>query len=191
MDDAGITADALAAAAGDQRALTRFVRRTQGDVHRLCAYLGPADDAADLAQETYLRAIRSLAGFRGDAPARLWLLSIARRTCADHFRTRYRRRAIEARVDPPPAASDPTDPALWDLLEHLHPDQRAAFALTQVLGLSYAEAAVACDCPVGTIRSRVARARAVLVELLLAADRAEVPTATVEPGTSVVPPATG
>lgn len=53
-----------------------------------------------------------------------------------------------------------------DLLSHLEVDRRAAFTLTQLLGLSYEEAAVACGCPVGTIRSRVARARDELIEML-------------------------
>ncbi len=55
---------------------------------------------------------------------------------------------------------------LEDLVEQLEPDRRAAFVLTQLLGLSYEEAAVVCDCAVGTIRSRVSRARQVLIDAL-------------------------
>lgn len=54
--------------------------------------------------------------------------------------------------------------AVADLLDRLDPDRREAFVLTQLLGLSYAEAAEVAGCPVGTIRSRVARARADLVD---------------------------
>ena len=62
---------------------------------------------------------------------------------------------------------DPTGQVdLDDLLRELDPDQRAAFVLTQVLGLRYAEAADALGCPVGTIRSRVSRAREALVSAL-------------------------
>jgi RNA polymerase sigma-70 factor (ECF subfamily) len=61
--------------------------------------------------------------------------------------------------------------AVTDLLGRLAPDRREAFALTQLLGLSYAEAAEVAGCPVGTIRSRVARARADLVEALGGAAR--------------------
>jgi RNA polymerase sigma-70 factor (ECF subfamily) len=61
--------------------------------------------------------------------------------------------------------------ALHALLAELDPDRRLAFVLTQVLGLSYLEVAEICDCPVGTIRSRVARARDDLIAHLAAQDR--------------------
>ncbi len=57
-----------------------------------------------------------------------------------------------------------------DLVRALHPDRRDAFVLTQLVGLSYDEAAAALDCPVGTIRSRVARARADLLGLVRRAE---------------------
>jgi DNA-directed RNA polymerase specialized sigma24 family protein len=59
---------------------------------------------------------------------------------------------------------------LEDLLRELDADQRAAFVLTQVIGLTYDEAATVCDCPMGTIRSRVARARARIAEMIALAD---------------------
>lgn len=58
-----------------------------------------------------------------------------------------------------PTTMTPATPELNELVAALDPDRRVAFVLTQVLGLSYHEAAAACDCPIGTIRSRVARAR--------------------------------
>ena len=153
---------ARAAADGDRIAVGHLVRATQPEVLRLCAHLFDRDSAEDLAQETYLRALRSLPGYRGDAPFRLWLLSIARRTCADHLRTRVRRRRLHERLMAAPVESAP--PALGSVAEDeqlaaLDPDRRAAFVLTQLLGLSYEQAAQACEVPVGTIRSRVARAR--------------------------------
>lgn len=60
--------------------------------------------------------------------------------------------------------------AVADLLARLDPDRRAAFVLTQVIGLPYAEAAAVCECPVGTIRSRVARARENLIAMLTAGE---------------------
>lgn len=170
MDDGCLTRDAIAAAAGDRAALARFVGATQGDILRLCAALVDADNAADLAQETYARAIVALPRYRQEAPARLWLLSIARRTCADHLRTRYRRRGIEERLPARPDVVTEADPSLWALLRMLDHDQRAAFTLTQLIGLSYAEAAAAAACPVGTIRSRVARARVALIRLVAESD---------------------
>jgi RNA polymerase sigma-70 factor (ECF subfamily) len=124
------------------------------------------DQADDITQDTFLRAYRSLPNFRGDSSSRTWLLSIARRACADAIRTAKRRRRLMSRVEPPEdQAPDPAGAvSVEGLLEGLDPDRKQAFVLTQVLGLSYAEAAEVCGCPVGTIRSRVARARSDLVE---------------------------
>jgi RNA polymerase sigma-70 factor (ECF subfamily) len=153
---------ALRARRGDAAAAAAFVRATQADVWRLCAALGSRDTADDLTQEAYARAFGSLHRFEGRAAARTWLLTIARRVCADAIRSaqRDRRRpVVEVRQAADPAGVV-TARALIGALE---PDRREAFVLTQLLGLSYAEAADVCSCPVGTIRSRVARARADLV----------------------------
>lgn len=78
-----------------------------------------------------------------------------------------RRRLLAARGRPADPEPDPAGAlSVEALLRGLESDRRLAFVLTQVLGLSYAEAAEVCGCPVGTIRSRVARARADLVERL-------------------------
>lgn len=174
MDD--LTKLAVAAGAGDRVAMTTFVRRTQADVWRLCAHLGDRDNADDLTQETYLRALPALAGFRGEASARTWLLAVARHVCADSVRSRTRYRRMVERVSrrrslvAEPSVSGPVE--LDHLVAGLDDDRREAFVLTQVLGLSYEEAAGVCGCPVGTIRSRVSRARADLVDALEAdADR--------------------
>ncbi|WP_104524723.1 sigma-70 family RNA polymerase sigma factor [Blastococcus atacamensis] len=172
MDDlARIAADA---ADGDPLAAATLVRETQSDVWRLCAALGDRDTADDLTQETYLRAFAALHRFEGRSALRTWLLSIARRVCADAVRARRRRRLTLVREasDLELLAPDATDDAVGegatvsDLLARLDADRREAFVLTQLLGLSYAEAAEVADCPVGTIRSRVARARADLVASL-------------------------
>ena len=161
---------AVRAGQGDRAALTAFVRSTQAEVWRLCAALSDRMSADDLTQETYLRAIKALPAFRGDATARTWLLEIARRTCADDVRRRVRARSVADRVGNERRAVVTTDPSgrveLDELVRGLAADRREAFVLTQVLGLDYAEAAEACGCPVGTIRSRVARARADLVAAL-------------------------
>lgn len=166
---------ALEAGKGDEAALVGFIRRTQADVWRFVAHLVDRDSADDLTQEVYLRAVPALARYRGDAPARLWLLAIARRTCADEIRRRARRRRkvgghfldIDETVGVP-VTGDPTGAVdVADLVDALDPDRRSAFVLTQVLGLPYDEAARVCGVPIGTIRSRVARARA---DLLAAAE---------------------
>ena len=82
----------------------------------------------------------------------------------DELRTRTRRRrrdALAAQVAPSGANLEASQEiAVADMLSRLSPERREAFVLTQMLGLSYEEAAEVCACPIGTIRSRVARARA-------------------------------
>ncbi|SCL52815.1 RNA polymerase sigma-70 factor, ECF subfamily [Micromonospora citrea] len=160
---------ALAARDGDPVAQAAFVRLTQAEVWRFAAALVDPDSADDLTQETYLRAFRALPAFEGRSSARTWLLGIARRACADHLRTVVRRRRLAERLaaDSWRDRSHP-DPAgqlgAADLVRRLPAERRGAFVLTQLLGLSYAEAAAVEGVPVGTIRSRVARARNDLVE---------------------------
>jgi RNA polymerase sigma-70 factor (ECF subfamily) len=171
-----LTRLALQARRGDDAALTGFVQRTQADVWRLAAHLVDRDSADDLTQEVYVRAVPALARYRGDAPARLWLLAIARRTCADEVRRRVRRRrrigdvAAIGEADPRALGDDIASVDLADLVTGLDGDRRTAFVLTQLLGLSYDEASDVCGVPIGTIRSRVARARADLLRAA-AADR--------------------
>ena len=165
---------ALRARAGDAGAQAAFVRATQADVWRFTAALVDPDAADDLTQETFLRAFKALPGFRGRSSVRTWLLGIARRACADHLRAVVRRRRLDARLAQQAWTAAPhPDPAhrlgTADVLGRLSPERRTAFVLTQVLGLSYAEAAAVEDVPVGTIRSRVARAREELVTAVAAA----------------------
>jgi RNA polymerase sigma-70 factor, ECF subfamily len=158
-----------AAQGGDRLALAAFIRGSQAEVWRLCAYLVDRQAAEDLTQEVYLRAWTALAGWRGEASARTWLLAIARRTCAQAIRRRPRplsRHAMPA-VGDDQVLPDPTEAVLLtQLIAGLDLPRRTAFVLTQLLGLSYAEAAEVCGCPVGTIRSRVARARVDLTNQL-------------------------
>jgi RNA polymerase sigma-70 factor (ECF subfamily) len=160
VDEDDLQALATRAAAGDGAAFTAFVRATQADIRRLCAGLVDQNSADDLAQETYLRAHRALANYDGRAPVQVWLAGIARNVCRSEWRTRLRRRRLHRRLDDQPAATDPI--ALVDIrycIRALSSERREAFVLTQMLGFSYDETADICRCPVGTIRSRVARAR--------------------------------
>jgi RNA polymerase sigma-70 factor (ECF subfamily) len=169
VDD--LTELALAGGRGDSNAVAAFIRDSQQDVRSLCAYLVDAETADDLTQETFLRAFRALPGFRGDSSARTWLLAIARRVCMDELRRRSRRRRQESPMlvldDREPLAADDTNEIeVRELLSHLPEDRRTAFVLTQITGLSYEDAAQACGVPVGTVASRVARARSDLIEAL-------------------------
>jgi RNA polymerase sigma-70 factor, ECF subfamily len=155
---------------GGSRELEQLVKATYADVWRLCATLVDEQAAEDLAQETFLRVARALHSFRGESSSRTWVLSIARHVCMDELRVRHRRARRDRRLlvaaEEGAHTFDPAaDLAANEMLAHLGPERRTAFVLTQLLRLSYAEAAVVCKCPPGTIRSRVARARDDLIRL--------------------------
>ncbi|RZS44731.1 RNA polymerase sigma-70 factor (ECF subfamily) [Herbihabitans rhizosphaerae] len=175
MDDDELTRLAFRAARGEAAAAEALVAATRGQLHRMLTYLADPRVAEDLVQETYLRAFAALPKFAGHSPARAWLAAIARNVAADHLRTRKRR--------PPPVllgdasvADIVTTPdhgrtvVLRQLIAELDPERREAFVLTQVIGLPYADVARICDCPVGTIRSRVFRARDDLTRALAERD---------------------
>lgn len=179
--DESITALALAARGGDPDAVDLFVRALQRDVRRYVTFLGADPQSADdLTQDTFLRALGSLHRFEGRSSARTWLLSIARRAVIDSVRyTTSRPRLSDTddwqsaaeRVQPRGLPGFDDGIALAELLDALPDDRREAFVLTQLVGLPYAEAAGVSDCPVGTVRSRVARARTSLIEWLDDAER--------------------
>lgn len=152
----------------DSSSLGPLFRDASSAVHRLCAALVDEQSADDLVQETFARAVAAASAFRGESSGRTWLLGIARHVCLDEIRQRQRRRARDGRVVPAPLSTQDGSEAgaLSELITRLEPDRRAAFVLTQLLGLSYVEAAEVCGCPPGTIRSRVARARGDLVAWL-------------------------
>ncbi|MPY57552.1 sigma-70 family RNA polymerase sigma factor [Streptomyces spongiae] len=178
--DESITAWALAARGGDADAVEKFVRALHRDVSRYVTYLGADPQSADdLTQDTFLRALGSLHRFEGRSSARSWLLSIARRAVIDSIRYAAARprlsdtddwQSAAERVQPRGLPGFDDGVALAELLAELPDDRREAFVLTQLLGLPYAEAACVIGCPVGTVRSRVARARCSLIESL---DQAE------------------
>ena len=169
-DDEAVTELALAAARGNARALEGFIKATQQDVWRFVTYLSDAGNADDLTQETFLRAIGAIERFSGRSSARTWLLAIARRVVADHIRYAQSRPRTALGADPEHVLYDNRHVrGFEDLVEvttmiaGLTTEQREALLLTQLLGLPYADAAAVCGCPVGTIRSRVARARDALL----------------------------
>ncbi|MCW5954203.1 MAG: sigma-70 family RNA polymerase sigma factor, partial [Propionibacteriaceae bacterium] len=169
-----LTALALAAGRGDRAALSEFIRASQSEVWRFVARAAGTDAADDLAQETYLRVLGALPGFEGRASARTWLLAIARRVVVDRVRhevTRPRLVGMDV-AELEALASGRSDIGarieVEQVLAGLEPERRVALVLTQLMGFSYAETAEICACPVGTVRSRVARARA---ELLAGLDR--------------------
>lgn len=182
-----------AAQEGDVGAFNQLVERHQSAAYNV-AYrtLRNADDAADATQEAFLSAFRSIRSFRGGS-FRAWLLRIVVNACYDVHRYARRRPAtsmeamLEERGDasPHPArtrgwgdpgAPDPeaaalsreTREAIEAAIALLPEDQRVAVVLVDIQGLSYEEAAEAMGSPVGTVRSRLARARARLRDELRA-----------------------
>lgn len=125
--------------------------------------------ANDLVQETVLRAVARWEQWRGEAPLKSWLFAILRNTFLQSARARARWRTVSAdlavtmRDDAAPAAVDPL--FLRDLsaaLEDLTPEQREILFLVAVEGLSYREVAELTGARIGTVMSRLSRARAVL-----------------------------
>jgi RNA polymerase sigma-70 factor, ECF subfamily len=178
---------------GDVDAFNRLVLENERPVYSL-AYrlLGNPDDAADATQEAFLNAFRAINGFRGEA-IRPWLFRIAVRCCYDQLRRRKRRRedSLEGDTDDDDGIDLPDDPelgpeqgavraetaeAIEQALQGLPFDQRAVVTLCDVQGLSYEEAAEATSAELGTVKSRLSRARARLREVLRA--RGELPGAT-------------
>jgi len=163
---------------GERAAFDLLVLRYQHKVIKLVARLlrDPAE-AEDVAQEAFVKAYRALASFRGDSAFYTWLYRIAVNTARNAMASRQRRPLdyeaelsdseqsnVESRLrhsDTPEASvlseeiRETVNRAVADLPE----DLRTAIILREVEGLSYEEIAAAMDCPVGTVRSRIFRAR--------------------------------
>ncbi len=165
MDE--LTSLLLDARDGDRRAFAAAIRMAEQPVRRFVQAMIDREEVDDTVQDTFIRAWGSLARYRVEASGRTWLLAIARHACADVVRRRSRERRLAQRCEL--GLIDRSEPgpeeehALLDLVRELDADRSEAFTLTQLLGLSYVEAAQVCGVPVGTIRSRVARARAELI----------------------------
>ena len=167
--DAYVTQLALKAGRGDRQALDEFISATHKDVWRLLAHLSSPDTADDLTQETFLRVLGALPRFAARSSARTWILSLARRTWVDSIRHDRARPLKSATEYEDAQATTPTSNS-WSewvdarlLIDELPEERREALILTQVLGFSYEEAAKIAGVRVGTIRSRVARARADII----------------------------
>ena len=157
-----LTSTALKARDGDRVALEGLMHLVQGDVWRLCKYMVDAQSADDLAQDALIKMIGSLHRVTAEHNVRAWTLGIARHTCLDEIRRRQRRRKLQKDYEGiRPLIAEPTDTSidLRELISSIDIDRRDAFVLTQLVGLSYEEVAAICECPIGTVRSRVARAR--------------------------------
>ena len=166
---------------GDLDAFNALVVEHQTLVYNLCYHmLGQAQVAEDTAQEAFVAAWRNIATLRGET-FRPWVLRIAANLCRDELRRRGRRPsssldfALEAGMpDPPDEDPSPADSALTaelrgqlqSALLQLPEDQRTAIVLCDVEGLDYSEIASVMKTSLGTVKSRIARARMKMRELL-------------------------
>lgn len=170
-----LTSTALKARDGDRVALEGLMRLVQGDVWRLCKYMVDAQSADDLAQDALIKMIGSLHRVTAEHNVRAWTLGIARHTCLDEIRRRQRRRKLQKDYEgtrPVLVSAEDSSLDIRELIAHIDVDRRDAFVLTQLVGLSYEEVAEVCECPIGTVRSRVARARLDLQTLMNASNEA-------------------
>lgn len=163
-----LTELAVSAGGGDRAALSELIRASQAQVWRFIAHTVGATAADDLTQETYLRVVTALPAYEARSSALTWLLAIARRVVADHVRRDRARPEIvgvdgERLAESAGAHAPEHSVEMAQVLKGLDEERRTAFVLTQAMGFSYAEAADICGCAIGTIRSRVARARADLM----------------------------
>jgi RNA polymerase sigma-70 factor, ECF subfamily len=173
------------AADGDLDAFNFFVERYQQTVVILCtSILRDASLAEDVAQDTFIRAWKNLAGFKGES-AKSWILRIATNRCLDLLRQRSRQAtdsldaqiveleplwSTQARVDAPESVAERGELAdrLDSALAALPDDQRIALLMADVLGYDYVEVADLTGSALGTVKSRISRARARLRTALLA-----------------------
>jgi RNA polymerase sigma-70 factor (ECF subfamily) len=196
--DSGTLEPALRAAQrGDVAAFNTLALTYQRQLYNVCyRTLGNSEDAADATQDALLSAFRGLKTFNGPASGlRGWLLRIAVNACYDQLRRRQRRPAdsLDALGSTDPdqetsVADRLADPGLGpeqrslgaetarniqDAIDRLPPEQRLTVVLCDVQGLSYDEAAQAMSVELGTVKSRLSRARAQLRDLLV--EKGELP----------------
>jgi RNA polymerase sigma-70 factor (ECF subfamily) len=155
----------VAAAAGDEAAFTALMRSAQPHVWRFLRHLlGDEDLAADVTQETFVRAHGALGRFRHQARFSTWLFTIARNAAVDEQRRGARRQRLQhALATPRPAADASLGTEVRAALASLSPRLREAFVLVEVFGQPYQDAAEVLGVPTGTVKSRVFRARLELV----------------------------
>lgn len=173
VSDEELDAYARAAAQGDRDAFAAICEALADPVWRYCrALVGDRELAREAAQETFVRLVGAVRRYRGEGHVRVYTLVVARRAVGEVLR-RERRRTDRIAGDADPDRAVDSGAGLVEiaaLVAGLPEPLRQAFVLTQVAGLSYEEAAQVAGCPVGTIRSRVSRARERLVAAVQARD---------------------
>ncbi|MDZ4655546.1 MAG: RNA polymerase sigma factor [Coriobacteriia bacterium] len=169
-----------AAIGGDERAFSALVRRHADAVYgHALRFFGDKNAAEDASQEVFLKVFRSLATFDYRSSFSTWLYRVTRNVCLDMTRRGARQPLPVDPVDlsPIPIADFSDSVATRDALEHamqaLSPEDRAALDAVTLFDLTYEQAAQALGIPQGTVKSRVFRARRLLISLLFPIEPAE------------------
>ena len=171
---------------GDVNAFEKLVTEYERAVYAIAQRMtGNAEDAADMTQETFIKAYNSLSSFRGDSKFSVWLYRIANNVCLDFLRSRSRRPTVslstedddgeETQLDIADESQSPelllesalTRDAVRRGLDSLPPDYRQILLLREIQGLSYEEIAAALGIESGTVKSRIFRARKRLCTFLI------------------------
>lgn len=176
MDHLGVdelTRDLILAQDGDRLAFRRVVFHVDPHIRRFSTWLiGPSAEPDDIVQETLFRVYKGINSYRGQSHAMSWILSIARRVCLDSLRQDQKHQkaleAVQANLQEETADQDIESIHLFELIQMLPHELREVFVLVKMLGFKYSEVADIVDCPIGTVQSRVARARIELTNMLVA-----------------------
>ena len=159
------------AARADTQAWEEIVARFGERIYNLAyRFSGNAGEAEELTQDVFLKLYQNLGRYRGDVPFVGWALRLSRNACIDHFRHHRRRVQSEVAEEPIQFISSGSDPYQETWLAHrrllvhrtladMTEDQATIIALCDLQGWSYAEASAFLDVPLGTIKSRLNRAR--------------------------------
>lgn len=165
---------------GDKKAFNLLVARYQNKVAGLLTRYVLHNDIPDVVQESFIKAYRSLDSFRGDSAFYTWLYRIAVNTAKNYLTAQGRRPPTEdiladeaesyemggnlREVETPEnqMLSNELKKIVFDTINSLQADLRTAITLREIEGLSYEEIAEIMDCPVGTVRSRIFRAREII-----------------------------
>ena len=164
------------AASGDDGAFEALVLAHQKQVYNLCLRLsGSPEDAYDLSQEAFIKAWRGLAQYQFGAEFSTWLYRLTRNVCIDHLRQRKRRPTVPLETEQdgetaalplPDSAPGPEERALQAAMQALPEDQREILILRVVNDLPYERISEILSLPLGTVKSRLARARNQLKKIL-------------------------
>ena len=171
-----------AAAGGDTEAFARLVRTYENKIYSLAFRMcGSADDASDIAQEAFLAAWRGLPSFRGDSGFATWLYRLTSNVAIDYLRRQKKQRGdmslddedlgLDA-VDTGPGPQDAAErtevrSVVAAGLQELSEGHRQVLVLREIQGLSYEEIADVLEVDLGTVKSRISRARSALRKILL------------------------